>query len=258
MLNFTLPIFIKEGSIKLTKKILLYSGSRNLSSRTNIIIEQIHSYIVGNYADIQTTKIDPLSMPLRHSTGCKNCFEHGTCPSEGYADDNGKFLKEKADEADLIIFATPVYSHNVSSDSKIFIDRLSYWGHLMKFAGKSVITIVTCESNGGEHVDSYLKKVFTFMGANILHSEIFFKNYDEDEYREGLEEIESVIHDHYKNDFPVVISDKHESTFQTMKSILNKYPKEHFEYRYWEESGMFKSPTLKEHIKSKSSEGLKC
>lgn len=229
-----------------------------MNSRTNSIIEKIHTYIGEKYTDIQTTKMDPISTPLRHSTGCKNCFKQGICPSEGYADDNGKFLKEKADEADLIIFATPVYSHNVSSDSKIFIDRLSYWGHLMKFAGKSVITIVTCESNGGEHVDSYLKKVFTFMGANILHSDIFFQNFDEDEFREGIEEIQTVIQNHYESDFPVVINDRHESTFQTMKSILNRYPKDHFEYLYWEESGMFKSPTLKEYIKYKSSEGSKC
>ncbi|PFI71137.1 NADPH-dependent FMN reductase [Bacillus cereus] len=229
------------------KRILLYSGSRNNDSRTNKIINELKLHIEKYFSDIVLDIFDPISKPLLHSTGCKNCFNRGICPSDGLEGDYGRELKEIVDSADLIIFATPVYSHNVSSDAKIFIDRLSYLGHLLKLVSKPVITVVTAESNGGDLVEAYLYKIFSFMGATVVNSEVFLKTYSE-EYEESMSSLIESIETLKNNDFKVDINEKHEATYQTLKSIISRYPKDNFEYQYWLQNGLFDSQTLKEHI----------
>ncbi|AJI25729.1 NAD(P)H-dependent oxidoreductase (plasmid) [Priestia megaterium] len=229
------------------KNILLYSGSRNPLSRTNQIINELKIHINQFYPDFKLELFDPISKPLLHSTGCKNCFNNGFCPSDALENDYGEELKRYLEKADLIIFATPVYSHNVSSDAKIFIDRLSYWGHILKLVCKPVITIVTAESNGGDLVEDYLYKVFSFMGATIVNSEVFL-NQDPEEHILSVNSLKESIKLLNDSDFKVEINEKHEATFQTLKSIIRAYPEDNFEYRYWLENGLFDSETLNDYI----------
>lgn len=231
-------------------RILLYSGSRSVKSRTNKIINELKKYIEQSYPNIQLDVFDPIQKPLMHSTGCKNCFINGFCPSDGLENDSGQELKTRLERADLIIFATPVYSHNVSSDAKIFIDRLSYWGHLFKLICKPVITIVTAESNGGDLVEDYVRKIFSFMGATVVNSEVFLRT-DEEEYEESLSSLIDSIDALYKNNFKVEVNERHETTFQLLKSSIHMYPEENFEYQYWLKNGLFDSDTLKEYVSKK-------
>ncbi|MGD6803478.1 flavodoxin family protein [Rossellomorea aquimaris] len=230
-------------------KIVVYSGSRSQDSRTNQIVKDITTYINREFIDVDIKNFNPVDTPLNHSTGCKNCFNHGFCPSDGRDGDYGLMLKESLEEAKLIIFATPVYSHNVSSDAKVFIDRLSYWGHILKMLGKPVITLITAESNGGNVVEDYVHKVFSIMGSTIAHSDVFYR-YESDLYEEKLGDIKEAITELYHKEFKIDYTSKHEATFQTMQAILSRYPKDHFEYKYWLENGMFESDSLDEYIKA--------
>lgn len=69
--------------------------------------------------------------------------------------------------SDIVIFATPIYLHNVSGYMKNFIDRIGYWTHLLKLSGKIAITISCCDSNGVEYGTEYLSKMLGQLGCSI-------------------------------------------------------------------------------------------
>lgn len=230
------------------KNIFIYSGSRNEKSRPNNIAKHFREYINKNYRDIKVEHFSPINQPLLHSKGCKNCFNHGFCPSESLPNDFGAELKQVLGKTDLIIFISPVYSHNVSSDAKIFVDRLSYWGHLFKLLGKPVITVVTAQSNGGNFVEDYLHKVFSFMGATIAGSGVFYNNLNSDPL---LKDLEKNISDVIDGSFQCEITFRHEATFQALKNEYLHYPVDHFEYRFWKETGLLESDTLEDFVNEK-------
>lgn len=98
--------------------------------------------------------------------GCEKCFVSGVCSLDKL--DEASKLKEKLLSADMVIFASPVYAHNVSGDMKIFIDRISYWLHNMKLNGKYAAVISTTLSNGHLTAINYLEKMMHFFGAKML------------------------------------------------------------------------------------------
>lgn len=88
--------------------------------------------------------------------GCFACFPHGEdkCPSR---DDDVHVIEQKMLDADGVIFASPVYSANVSGQMKMFIDRISYTGHRPRFFGKKAFILVTTGLLGADDVLKYLK-----------------------------------------------------------------------------------------------------
>jgi len=88
--------------------------------------------------------------------GCFVCFSRGEdkCPSR---DDDVHLIEQKMLDADGVIFASPVYSWNVSGQMKIFIDRISYTGHRPRFFGKKAFFLVTTGIMGADDVLKYMK-----------------------------------------------------------------------------------------------------
>nr|WGD64255.1 NAD(P)H-dependent oxidoreductase [Bacillus subtilis]WGD74039.1 NAD(P)H-dependent oxidoreductase [Bacillus subtilis] len=231
-------------------KIFVYVGTRNLESRilqyTKSILEKL-----SRESEIYYTIYTPFSLPLLPSTGCKNCFIKGECPNEEIVEDYGEKAKREILDSNILVIASPVYSHNVSSDIKILIDRLSFWGHIFRLVGKHVITIDSSESNGSEFVSEYLKKTFTFMGAKVSH-QVSFVNSEVDIKDELILETVNKMKAICEGEINYAVSDKQEITYQTLKMILKGYDKDHFEYKYWKDSGMFESLSLKEWHDAKS------
>lgn len=97
---------------------------------------------------------------MRPCRGCYVCFQHGEgkCPHQ----DDIRSVVRKMDEADSVIFASPVYSNNVSGLLKTFIDRLSYIGHRPRFHGKKAFLIATTGMFGTRAV---LKNMGFVMGG---------------------------------------------------------------------------------------------
>jgi multimeric flavodoxin WrbA len=59
------------------------------------------------------------NMNIQHCTGCLACFKTGEC----IIDDDMNLIYKKLEEADHIIFSTPVYFNSVTSLAKTMIDR---------------------------------------------------------------------------------------------------------------------------------------
>ena len=72
--------------------------------------------------------IDAYKTPIKPCIDCRYCWEKRGCSIK----DDMQEIYKKADEADNIILAAPMYFHSVPGPMKILIDRLQvYWaGHL--------------------------------------------------------------------------------------------------------------------------------
>ena len=144
-------------------KIFVYTGSCNKHSTTAILAERLVKTIQ------ETTKLrvsaDYFSGSNAHieeCVGCTQCFMKGKCTLD--VRDDLPVLRKKMMEADCIILGSPVYFHSVSGNMKKYMDRLSYWTHVMELTGKLGVVISTSGGNGMRFVSDYLKKFMDYLG----------------------------------------------------------------------------------------------
>jgi len=99
--------------------------------------------------------------------GCFVCFPQGEdkCPNH---DDDIHVIEQKMLDADGVIFASPVYSANVTGQMKTFIDRISYTGHRPRFFGKKAFFLVTTGIMGADDVLKYLKTLAWAWGFECI------------------------------------------------------------------------------------------
>lgn len=113
-------------------------------------------------------------------TGCKLCFKTRKCPLDQL--DAMNKIKNTMKSSDIIIWASPVYSNNVSGSMKNFIDRIRTYIYTMELEHKKGIIISTTSFSGSENVNKYLAKIMFKCGINvvgvytILDNEILNKN----------------------------------------------------------------------------------
>lgn len=238
------------------KKVFAYVGSRNLESNTLKNTLKIVQKIKENYPDsFEIEIVTPNELHIAASTGCRTCFNQGFCPNEEKNIDDSAELKNKLLDADFIILASPVYSHNVSSDMKAVVERLSYWGHLFKLAGKSGIVMATADSNGVHFVSDYLEKVANVMGINVIDKLSITTNSPIKETY--LEELVESIHDFAYNLEDIEVDDRAELSFQTYKKMYQSLPLTMAEPKYWYENGLFEHDSLQSYVDNKMKEKVK-
>lgn len=81
-----------------------------------------------------------------------------------------KIMKKYIEKSDIIIIGTPVYLKSVSSQTKLFLDRIAYWSHLFKLSNKLGIILVTSSSNGFNETISYLNNSLISFGILIVNT----------------------------------------------------------------------------------------
>lgn len=94
---------------------------------------------------------------IKTCKGCETCFTKGeeNCPLK----DDRDLVIEKMIAADGVVFVSPVYSQQVTSLMKIFIDRLSYLWHRPFFFRKKAMAL----STGG----GMFKETLGYMKTNL-------------------------------------------------------------------------------------------
>lgn len=153
-------------------KIFCFIASRQDLSHTkkisDILIEELKCRLESDSDTFSFSQYQPCDLQLQPCSGCQSCFRSGICSM----DSKDGFLKIKKEilSSDVVILGTPVYAASVSSDMKLFIDRLSYWLHLMPLAGKLGIPIVTTGSNSINETSMYLKRIMQSLGLFITTS----------------------------------------------------------------------------------------
>ena len=166
-------------------------------------------------------------------------------------------------EADFIIFGSPVYVHHISSDMKVFIDRISCWLHLMRLAGKPGVVLSTASSNGCDFVLNYLYKIMTYLGIKVVGRFNAFVDFpkqlgDKEFSENNISEYADVILDYISGNKEVETDEILEAVYRSSKnSILLKKGSDSMEYIYWENSNMLECESFGEVIKDKLTENTK-
>ena len=190
--------------------------------------------------------LSPGHYPLKECLGCKSCFKYGICPLDKDKEDHAVFLKEKLTSADIIIIVCPVYAHNVSSDLKRLIDRISYWLHLFGLLGKAFLIITTTASNGSEYVNSYLNKIFSCLGAYRLYVDTFSYIDTDETTKEKFSKVTDCIQKYIDGEIKFQTSEIQNQLFIESKANFLTYPKTSYEYQYWLKHGFFQCKNLQE------------
>lgn len=147
-------------------KVFAFVGSRrigNTHAAVKLFLDALREKLQQS---LDVTLYTAADLELAACMSCNTCFLTGTCVRDSA--DNFNAVKEQMLQADLLIFASPVYAHDVSGDMKTFIDRLSYWLHLMRLAGKKSVVLSTSSTNGNELVNAYLVKMLEYLGTEVV------------------------------------------------------------------------------------------
>ncbi|MDQ7092040.1 flavodoxin family protein [Desulfosporosinus sp. PR] len=106
-------------------KIAVINGSpKGKKSNTNVMVE---AFLKGaQEAGAETINIFLAEKEIKHCKGCHVCWVKGPC--QCVTDDDMLGVLSHLGDANIIVFATPVYFGNISGMLKVFMDRMTMIG----------------------------------------------------------------------------------------------------------------------------------
>ena len=100
------------------KKLVAFNGSLRKSGNTSILLE--HFLKGANTKAIKAEAFNVHELNLEYCRGCLRCNILGYC---SIRDDDWATVAEKILDANVLVFATPIYFHHVSASMKKLMDR---------------------------------------------------------------------------------------------------------------------------------------
>lgn len=153
------------------------SVSRQLSAAA---VERLRKTV----PDLDVTYRDLSTKPLSHLSGEHLAAAHGATPETQAVRDDIAASSAALDEflaADIVVIGAPMYNFTIPSQLKAWIDRILVAGKTFRYSekgveglagGKRVIVTISrggfygtgAPSAAGEHLETYLRWVFGFIG----------------------------------------------------------------------------------------------
>lgn len=133
------------------KKIIIISSSLRANSSSKILAEEL---IKGAKVNHDIKMIDLSKMKLEYCIGCLACQSSGKCVIE----DSVRNVLDEISEADVLIFATPIYYYSISGQLKTFMDRLNPL-YIRKNNFKEVYALFTCGDDNVEAIEGSVKAI---------------------------------------------------------------------------------------------------
>jgi len=145
------------------KQILVIMGSPR-KGNTFQACEMFREYLEQEIP-VQCEYVWLKDLTLHPCRGCLLCFTKGeqACPIH----DDIPGIQKKMRKADAVIFVSPVYAMNVTSQMKLMIDRLSFTFHRPEYFDKKAFLIATTGALGHEDVLKYLADVAGIWGFEV-------------------------------------------------------------------------------------------
>lgn len=144
-------------------KVLLVNGSPKEKGCTYTALCEIKGVL--ETAGIETEIFHLGSKPVRGCIGCRGCGKIGKCVFE---DDVVNTLIEKAEQADGLIFGTPVHFAAATGMITSCMDRLFYASK--KLAYKPAACVVSARRGGTTATFDQINKYFTIRNMPIVSS----------------------------------------------------------------------------------------
>ncbi|MCK9306261.1 MAG: flavodoxin family protein [Methanofollis liminatans] len=122
--------------------------------------------VMRSLGDVEFEYLMLSDVRLEPCRGCLACFEWGEerCPVR----DDAPAVGQKLQDADGVIFASPVYGLAVTGLMKTFIDRFSYIFHRPRFFDKKALLLTTAGAVGEKDVLDYLEDVAGIWGFYVV------------------------------------------------------------------------------------------
>ncbi|MBN1597712.1 MAG: NAD(P)H-dependent oxidoreductase [Bacteroidales bacterium] len=102
----------------MSKKLVAFNGSRRKNGNTSILLEHFLKGAKNNA--IKADAFNAHELNLEYCRGCLRCNLLGYCSIHG---DDWAMVAEKILDADVIVFASPIYFHHLSASMKKLLDR---------------------------------------------------------------------------------------------------------------------------------------
>lgn len=223
-------------------KVFVYNGSfRENNSFGELYFKQLKKSF-ENKDDVEFYYHNAKNTKINQCLGCKYCFEHLECKIK----DDMYLLKGEMLTSDVIVLISPVFLHNVSGSTKAFIDRISYWTHLMRLTGKFGVIVSVADGTGNEFVNSYLKKIFMYLGILIIDEiSLQLLNITTDSIKDSAEKTAKILTKSLScNNF--VIPQFQELIFKYYKDVFSNFQINTVESQYWINNGYLKFDTFQE------------
>lgn len=129
--------------------------SPRIGGNTEILVAEALSGAKEAGSDVELLTM--VGKTIAPCDACRSCAKTGKC----HIDDDMQEIYSKFEEADGIIFGTPVYFANVSAQAKLVIDRTYALAQNRKLKGKVGGVVIAVRRIGGGNVLSILYTFFT-------------------------------------------------------------------------------------------------
>ena len=181
----------------MSKKILVIRGSARADGYTNRLCNEIPS--ICKYCTVQY--FDTYKENFKPCTGCSYCESNGKCV---YRDLDEFF--EAFENADLVVFASPVFNGCFSAPIKSLIDRFQFYytgyfanGRVQQIKKTRDAILITSAGQNGEEATAYMSAqlscAFTILNMKLRKSILCAHTDTEPDYEQALEELRRSLSD---------------------------------------------------------------
>lgn len=159
--------------IYMTKNILILMASPRLNGNTNLLCKQFKKGAVESGSNVKQINVQEKN--INYCYGCNACYIAGS-PDCLKNDDDMSEILDNMEEADVIVFATPVYFYTLSGQLKVLIDRTV--PRYQKFTGKEIYIITAAATNDKANLDRTVEDIRGFLDCleNPVEKGIIYGN----------------------------------------------------------------------------------
>lgn len=225
--------------------ILVIIGSPRTNGNTYKTIKIIEQRFKEKQRDVVFEYVQLSKANFENCKGCYVCIERGEeyCPLK---DDREK-IELQLKQADAVIFASPVYTYNISWIMKNFLDRFAYRCHRPDFHGKKAMVVVSTGAVGIEFVQFILSFMIGAMGfvtcakSGITYAPLHERN-DKKTNRELTKLFKQIdlFYNRIIDNKPIKPSFIKLLTFKMQQKAFSKAPKNSADFKFWNDKGWLK------------------
>lgn len=141
------------------KKILVISSSPRKNGNTELLINEFQKGALESGNEIERINLN--DKKVSYCTNCNGCRNgNGECVIK---DDHNE-IAEKMLDADVVVFATPVYFYSVTAQLKTFIDRMYAREHeFFELPDKEAYYILACAAPTKEYMSTAIADLDGFV-----------------------------------------------------------------------------------------------